>query len=244
MESTSLVLTSYQDVLSRSMEIVANNVANVNTTGFKRQGIQFETYLSRPVSGEQIQFVTDRATFRDTSMGPLTTTGNPLDLAIQGEGYLSVQTKDGIRYTRSGSFQINTLGEIVTPTGDKLLGDGDQPIVLGSEIETISIGSDGVVSGAGSGSTTQAGKIKISKFTNEQLMQNVGGGYYTTAQTPEAADKSHIVQGMIERSNVDSVTEMTKMIDVLRSYQQASKMLDAETQRLTDAITKLARASA
>src|ERR1700733_13460588 len=104
MESPSLVLLSNQEALQRAIDIVANNVANSSTTGFKREGIEFDTLLSQPTPDETIDFVVDRATYRDASAGPINPTGNPLDLAIQGAGYFQVQTPQGIRYTRSGSF--------------------------------------------------------------------------------------------------------------------------------------------
>ena len=130
MESPSLVLLSNQEALQRSMDIVANNVANSSTTGFKREGIMFDTLLSRPKSDESIDFVVDRATYRDASSGPVTMTGNPLDLAIQGPGYFPVQTPEGTRYTRAGTFQLNTDGVIVDMAGDPLLGQGGQSITI------------------------------------------------------------------------------------------------------------------
>ena len=104
--------------MQRAIDIVANNVANASTTGFKREGIVFDTLLSQPAPGESIDFVVDRATYRDASNGPINPTGNPLDLAIQGAGYFPIQTPQGTRYTRAGTFQLNTDGQIVTLSGD------------------------------------------------------------------------------------------------------------------------------
>src|SRR5580704_17821410 len=105
MESPSLVLLSNQEALQRAMDIVANNVANSSTTGFKREGIEFGSLLSQPAPGESIDFVVDRATYRDAANGPIQPTNNPLDLAIQGPGYFEVQDKSGAtRYTRAGGF--------------------------------------------------------------------------------------------------------------------------------------------
>lgn len=247
MESPSLILLSQQDVLTRAMDVVANNVANINTTGYKRQDIQFSTLINMPTRGEKLDFVIDRATYRDMAPGSITTTGNPLDIAIQGEGYLPIQTKAGTRYTRAGSFQLNANGEIATADGNKLLGDGGQAIVASSEIESVQISSDGVVTGkttSADGSIVQIGKIKLASFAREQELQSTGNGLYSTTQTPQTVANQVLIQGALERSNVDSVSEMTRMITVLRAYQQTAKMIDAETQRLTSALAKLSRATA
>lgn len=246
MESPSLILVSYQDALGRAMDVVANNVANVNTTGFKREDVLFETLLSQPTTKDKYEFAIDRATYRDTSAGPLVSTGNPLDIALEGNGYLSVQTTSGIRYMRAGSFQMNSDGEVITGLGDKLLGESDQPITIPSDIESINISSDGIVTGKSATNTavTQLGKIKIVKFEREQNLQGVGGGRYYTSEAPQTETGCRIVQGMIERSNVEPVTEMTKMISVLRAYQQTTRMAEVEAERMKDAITKLSRATA
>lgn len=243
MQGASLVLTSYQDSLSRALDIVANNVANSSTTGFKRQDIQFESLISSPTPTDRIVFGVDRETYRDTSPGPLTTTGNPLDIAIQGPGYFQIQTQNGIRYTRGGSFQLNAAGEIVTGSGEKLLGDGDQPIALPDDAEDILIGADGIItvmSGTGI-SSTQVGKLKTVVFTNEQNLQYAGNSQYTTGETPTPDTASSFVQGMIEQSNVQSVNEITHMIEIMRNYQQVIRMLDNEHQRQNTAISRLSK---
>ena len=246
MQAAGLVLTSYQDSLSRALDIVANNVANASTTGFKREDIQFETLITRPTPTDQIDFGVDRGTFRDTAAGPLITTGNPLDVAIQGAGYFEIQTKGGIRYTRGGSFQLNGQGEVVTGSGEKLLGDGDQPITLPEDAQNIQVGADGIVtvkSGTGI-SMEQVGKLKVVKFDREQELQSVGNGQYSTSQPPKPSPDASIVQGMVEQSNVQSVNEITHMIGILRSYQQVVHMLDLEYQRQSSAISRLSKATA
>ncbi len=243
MQASSLVLTSYQNSLTRALDVVANNVANANTSGFKRNDVKFETLISRPTASEQILFGADRGTLRDTSQGPLLMTGNALDVAIQGPGYFQIQTENGTRYTRSGAFVLNSDGEIVTPAGDKLLGDGDQVITLPNDATDIVIGADGVVSvKSGAGQTaTQVGKLRVVLFTNEQALQNVGNNLYSTMETPETDENSSLVQGMVEQSNVQSVNEITNMIMILRTYQQVARMLEQEHQRMSGAINRLAK---
>ena len=246
MQGASLVLTAYQDALSRSMDIVANNVANINTTGFKRQELKFDTLLSRPTPRDSFAFGVDRGTFRDAGQGPSLVTGNPFDLAIQGGGYFQIQTDAGIRYTRAGAFLLNAQNQMVTATGDRLLGDGDQPITIPEDARDIVIAADGVISarsGTGTGAT-QLGKLKLVKFEREQGLQMIGNGLYASKETPQTATGSDIVQGMLEQSNVRSVTEITNMIEINRTYQQTMRLLDAEMQRQKDAINRLSKATA
>jgi flagellar basal-body rod protein FlgF len=246
MESPSLVLLSNQEALQRAIDIVANNVANSSTTGFKREGIEFDTLLTQPAPGESIDFVIDRATYRDASTGPINPTGNPLDLAIQGAGYFPIQTPQGTRYTRAGAFQLNTDGQIVTLSGDPLLGDGDQPITVPSTTTEINISADGFVSarvdnGVG---LSQLGKVNVVQFDNEQALQPTGNGLYATDQTPAPADQSGIVQGALEQSNVQPVTEITQMIQIMRSYEQTVNLIGQENARIDDALTKLSKTTA
>ena len=246
MQGASLVLTAYQDALARSMDIVANNVANINTTGFKRQELKFDTMISRPTPRDSFAFGIDRGTYRDAGQGPSLTTGNPFDLAIQGNGYFQIQTDAGTRYTRSGAFLLNAQNQMVTATGDKLLGDGDQPITIPEDARDIVIAADGVISarsGTGTGAI-QLGKLKLVKFEHEQGLQMIGNGLYASKETPQTATGSDIVQGMLEQSNVRSVTEITNMIHINRTYQQAVRLLETEMQRQKDAINRLSKATA
>ncbi len=228
--------------MARSMDVVANNIANATTTGFKREDTVFNTFIPRPAAPkDRIEFAVDKGTFRDTAAGPTLNTGNPLDLAIQGEGYFPIQSAAGTMYTRGGAFQLNDQGEIVTASGERLLGDGDQPITLPSDASDILISSDGVVT-AKSGTdkeALQAGKIKLVKFADEQELQPVGNGLYKTAQQPEAETSVRVVQGALENSNVKSVIEITDMIGVMRSYQMAARLIDLDNQRQTGAIARL-----
>lgn len=246
MQGTGLVLTSYQDSLARAMDVTANNIANVNTTGYKRENVAFDTYLVRTEPKQVFNFAIDSGTYRDAGQGPTLVTGGPLDIAIQGEGYIPIQTQEGIRYTRSGSFQLNTDGELVTAAGDQVLGDGNQAITLPADAQDILIGPDGIVTAkSGSGtSATQVGKLSVMKFTREQALVPVGDNLYTTDEVPEIATDSRVVQGAIEQSNVQAVKEMTRMIEISRAYQRVASLLENENERLTRALQKLGSASA
>jgi flagellar basal-body rod protein FlgF len=247
MLSPSLVLLSNQTALAQSMDIIANNVANASTTGFKREGIEFDTFLSRPAPNKTINFVTDRATYRDTSTGSITPTGNPLDVAIQGSGYFAVHTPDSqTRYTRGGSFHLDPQGQLVTQAGLPVLTDSGAAFTIPNTVQNITITSDGYVSARVDKGTALSilGKIGVATFADEQAMQPLGNGLYTTTQSPQpATDRAVLVQGSIEQSNVQPVSEMTDMIRISRSYQQATNLINQENERLTTAINILSKTS-
>ena len=147
------------------------------------------------------------------------------------------------RYTRAGTFQLNTDGQIVTLSGDLLLGDGDQPISIPSTTTEINISSDGFVTARVDNgvSLAQLGKIGVFKFDNEQQLQPTGNGLYATDQTPQPADQSSIVQGAIEQSNVQAVTEITQMIQIMRSYEQTVNLIGQENTRIDNALSALSK---
>ncbi len=245
MQGASLILTSYQDSLGRAMDIVANNVANVNTTGYKRENIAFDSYLIKPTPKDSFKFAVDYGTYRDVAQGATIVTGNPLDLAIQGKGYFPVQTEAGIRYTRSGSFMLNAEGEMVTPAGLKVLGDGDQPIVFPTDAQDILISSDGTITAkTGGGSTIQVGTIRPVQFENEQSLTPLGDNLYAATEAPMTESDGVVVQGAIEQSNVQAIEEMTKMIEVSRTYQLVTRLLEKESQRQSKAIERLGQITA
>ena len=229
------------------MDIVANNVANASTTGFKREGIEFDTLLSRPAPNQSISFVTDRTTYRDPATGPIQPTGNPLDLAIQGSGYFGVQTNDGqTRYTRSGSFHLDAEGRIVTQAGNPVLSDSGSSITIPDTAQDITVTGDGTISVRVDDGVDLAvlGKIGVSNFADEQQMQAQGNGLYTTTQTAlPTADSAVVAQGSLEQSNVEPVVEMTQMIKIMRTYEQASNLMSQENTRLDNAINILSKTS-
>ena len=246
MQSASLVLLSGEQALQRAMDIVANNVANSSTSAFKREGISFDTLMSQSAPGEKLNFVVDRSTYRDTSVGPIETTGNQLDLAIQGSGYFPVQTPAGTRYTRGGSFQVNSQGQLVTQAGLPVLADGGQPISIPDTTTELDISGDGFVTARidNGANLAQLGQIIVQGFDNEQAMVPEGRGLYSTDQTPKPSQDGSIIQGAIEQSNVQPILEMTSMIQVQRSYEQTANLISQENTRLSTAITTLSKTTA
>lgn len=244
MENALLIGLSRQVAMQRELDVVANNIANLNTTGFKAGGNIFEEYLM-PLAREsgfmgkdaRVSFVRDRATWQDFSQGPIQQTGNPLDVAIDGAGFLAVQTARGERYTRNGALQINAAGELVTSEGDKVLGDGG-PIVLQPQDRDVSIGRDGSVSVAAGA----RGRLRLVTFAQPQRLQKDGGSTFAAPAgvQAETATSARVVQGSIEKSNVHGVLEMTRMIDVTRSYATIAQMLQQQSDLRRTAIQQLA----
>jgi flagellar basal-body rod protein FlgF len=248
MQNTLLVGLSRQMALSRELDVIANNVANLDTTGFKADGSLFESFLSSAARGDEtggrVSFVRDRGVWHDMSQGPIEHTGNPLDVAIDGKNaFLVVQTPNGPRYTRNGSLQINATGQLVTADGNPVLGDSG-PIVFQPNDSQVSISKDGTISvrEGSSNVDSQRGKLKLVAFDNQQQLQKDGSSTFSAPDgvSPHAAAKATLVQGAIEKSNVRGVVEMSRMIEITRSYTQVANLLQQQNDLGQTAIDKLA----
>lgn len=235
MENAGYVALSSQMVLEHQMDVVANNIANINTPAYKAEELMFVEYVSQTDSGE-ISYVQDLATVRDLAHGPLAPTHNPLDLALPDEGYFVVETEDGERYTRAGNFTLNEAGELVTAGGQRVLDDGGASISIPSSATSITVARDGTIS------TEQGplGRVQVVRFANEQaLLRRENNLYDPNQEVPVPVDDPQVVQGMIEGSNVMGVVEMTRLISTLRNYQSAQSMIQLEAQSQVDAIEGL-----
>ena len=248
MQNAILVGLSRQIGLAREMDVVSNNIANMNTTGYKADSSLFEEYLNSAAradkTGSRVSFVRDRGIWHDMSQGPLERTGNPLDVAIDGPGFLVVQTPDGERYTRNGALQISPTGQLVTGDGYPVVGDGG-PITLQQGDRQVSISKDGTISvREGTSNVDSArGKLRLVTFTNMQQLQKNGSGTFSPvggATAQPAPPTSGFVQGGIEKSNVRGVVEMSRMIEITRSYTQIDDLLKQQNDLSQSAIDKLA----
>jgi flagellar basal-body rod protein FlgF len=250
MENALLVGLSRQMTLERQMDVVANNLANINTAGFKGEKSMFEEFLSPGAREDnftgrdrRVSFVQDRATLHDMASGPIEPTKNPLDVAISGNAFLAVQTPGGERYTRDGGMQINNQGQLVTVSGAPVLGTSG-PIVFQPTDHDINISEDGTITVLEGTNRIDSvrGKLRMVSFTQAQQLLKQGSNLYAApaGTTPQPSTTSKINQGFIERSNVNSTFEMTRMIDVSRAYQSVSAMLNAQADLQKSAIEKLA----
>lgn len=237
-DSSIYTLLSQQEAMQRQMQVIANNVANMNTTGYKNRGVLFQDFIEQPNPKFTHHMVIDRGTTRDTSQGTLIKTDNPLDMAINGHGYFAVQTPEGVQYTRQGSFQMDAEGNLVTPDGYKVLSGGGSNVSIPTDAKEIAIGPDGTIS------TDQGtlGRLELVRFDNELALEETHGGFYQTSETPTTDTDSFVYQGMVEGSNVKPVAEITQITEITRAYQRVTKLIDAENERIRNAIRTLGRA--
>lgn len=238
MENTGYIGLSYQIALDRKMDIVANNIANINTTGYKSSHMQFAEELVRAKGQNPMSMVLDYGNYKDFTPGAMQQTDNPLDVAVQGNGFLAVQTADGLRYTRNGAMQLNGTGQLVNSMGQPFASTGGQPITIPAGSKEVIVANDGTVS------TEQGaiGQLKVVRFAEPQNLNPVGDNLYDTQQS-EIADNlgSQVKQGMLEGSNVNAVVEMTDMIEVQRKYESVARLLQSDHEMQTSMIQSFSR---
>lgn len=242
MENTSYVALSRQAALWREIEVVSNNMANANTPAYKSEQVMFTDYVAKTKSantpfGERVAFVRDLSTLRDTREGPMTKTGAPLDVGIHGDGYFTIDTPSGQRYTREGHFRLDENGMVVTSAGYPVLQQNDTPIVLAPNESQVSITSDGSVATENG----VIGKLKVVKFDNEQELRKAGDGTYQSSADPTVIARPNVSQGMLEDSNVQPVVEMTHMLNVMRSYESVQNLIQMEHDRQMKAMPVLSQ---
>ncbi|MFN3076230.1 MAG: flagellar hook-basal body complex protein [Alphaproteobacteria bacterium] len=243
MDNTAYVALSRQTALMRQLDIVANNVANANTAGFKGEQPLFVEHLFKSPTKDRpfldkISFVQDLGVVRDATPGPLTNTGNTLDVGLNGEGYFVTDAgSDGAQYTRGGHLRLDEAGQLVTSDGQPILSSNDQPFFFAPNESQITISRDGTVSTENG----RIGKLRVVKFANEQGLRNLPGGHYVTDQQPEEFAGADVVQGMLEESNVKPILEITKLVQLQRSYEGINKILENEGLRQQKAVEILAR---
>lgn len=240
MENTLYIGLSRQLASKQRMNIIANNLANGLSPGYKGEKLMFVEYLSKPKGADRLgklSFVQDIAVARNMREGDVTETGNDLDFAIHGSGWFVVATAAGQRYTRNGHFRLNEEGQLVTGAGDPVHGRRGEPIVFQPGDTRIVVKGDGTVTADGQ----DRGRIRLVNFSNEQTLRKVSGNLYRSDVQPIEELDASIIQGALEKSNVQPILEITAMIDALRSYQGTQKLIENEHDRQRSAIEKLTR---
>ena len=247
MDNAMYVSLSRQMVLQRELDIVANNIANANTNGFKVESL---TSLDDPVTppkaiGPQaaIQYTLDGSVARDYSQGSLSTTNGPLDVALSGSGFFQVQTASGVQYTRDGNFTMNAQGQLTTQAGDPVLDASGSPITINSAYGPVTIGRDGTITQKppGQAQSQVVGKIGVVTFPSLSSLSKAGDGLYanTTNQTPQPATSAVVQQGMLESSNVQPIVQITDLIRIQRAYEAVSQMISNTSDLSKSAIQRL-----
>lgn len=242
MENSIYVGLSRQAALQSEMDTVANNLANVNTPGFRAQFMMYKEYVEKPKGIEYpVSMVEDYGQFMSNKPGTFRQTGNNLDVALQGSGFFSVQGSDGSpMYTRAGDFAINKDSQLVTTSGQPVLDAGGAPITIPANAKFVRIAADGAMST----DTGQFATLGITEFSNVNKLKPVGDNMYDGKDAGGApATDTRAMQGAIEGSNVNPIMEMTHMIDVSRAYQTTARMLQNEHDRQLTMIQRLTRSS-
>jgi len=232
MGSTSYTTLTRQTGLIREMQVVANNIANSATTGYRQEGLIFGEYVKNTEGGPSISMAT--ANIRNTSMmqGGLTQTGGQLDFAIEGDGFFSIETPSGERLTRAGSFVMSAEGDLVTLDGFRVLDVGGAPIFIPPDATDLGVAADGTIS-AGGRPISQLGMVMpvdmIGLIREDGVMFRAEGG-------TEPALEGRVMQGFLESSNVDPLGQIARMIEVQRAYEMGQSFLDTENERIRNAL--------
>lgn len=236
MENATYASLARQSGLMREMAVVAQNIANQSTTGFRREGLVFSEYVKR-LEGSEPSLSLARAHARSFSpvQGALTQTGGSFDFAIEGEGFFLIQTPDGERLTRAGHFTPNAEGELVTPDGHLLLDAGGAPVFVPPDARQVSLAADGTLSADGL-PITQIGLFLPADPTD---LSRVAGVMFRAEGGLEPIEGGRMLQGFLEESNVDPLTEIARMIEVSRAYELGQTFLDREDERIRGVIRTL-----
>jgi flagellar basal-body rod protein FlgF len=244
MENALLVGLSRMVALSREMDTVANNVANVNTNGFKRRSTLFQEFLSPTAKHEDslagdkpVSFVVDRGNAVNFSPGVTERTGNPLDVAIKGDAMFVVRTPGGERYTRNGALAVNASGQLVNSDGFAIMSD-QGPVQIGNSETNLRIAGDGLITS----SQGNRGRLRMVAVPNPSLLRNEGQNLFSTAQAlrPAAPRDARLETGVVEKSNVMAVTEISRLMEVSRSYQNIASLMQRTDEMRRSAINRLA----
>lgn len=237
MENSIYIGLSRQAALRRQMSQVANNIANMNTTGFKRELMIYQAYESKVPFTPVNDFVIDKGTAIDHQPGQMHKTGNAFDLAIDGPGYFQVDDGTGTFYTRNGTFSLDENNQLVTNQGHLVLDQAGDPIFVPRSDEKIVIESDGSVKLG----EEVYGRVAIVEFDNPIALKKVRDSLFETDEFPRPAENSDVHQGMIEASNVNPIMELTQMIEISRTYEAVKNLISSEDEREKQAIQRLAR---
>ena len=252
MENALLVGLSRQMALSHELDIIANNIANIDTTGFKADNASFSEFLMPRASDgdfsgndKRVSFVQDRASWINLAPGAIERTGDPLNVAIDGPGYLVVQTANGPRYTRNGALSLNGTGQLVTSDGNPVLG-GSGPITFQQGDHDVSISPSGIITVREGTSTADSprGQLQLVSFDQPSRLQKDGGSTFMAPNgvTPNAAPaNTHFVEGAIEKSNVNAVGEMARMIEITRNYSDIAALLQQQGDQRRNALQQLSQ---
>lgn len=243
MENAAYIALSRQMTLRRELDIVANNIANADTTGFKVEQLLLGTEVGERARNAMVRpsasFVLDNGVGRDYGQGELSQTGRTLDFAIEGEGaFFKLQDGSGEAYTRDGAFTLDAEGKLVTEGGLAVLGDGGE-IILNPQLGEPTVGADGTITQDGQ----PVGRLSVVRFDTLAVLEKGGDGLYrnTSNATGSEANDVRIRQGMLEGSNVNSILEITNLIEISRAYERMTKLIEQSNDLSRRSVERLGR---
>ncbi len=236
MDAAGYTTLARQSGLMREMGVVANNIANASTTGFRREGVVFSEYVAALDQDPSLSMAYASGRNVDLSQSTLAQTGGTFDFAIQGDGFFLIETPQGQRLTRAGSFTPSAEGELVTPDGHRLLDASGAPIFVPPDVKSVALSADGTLSANGQ----PIAQVGLWQPTDPLALKHQTGTLFEGGAL-EPAEGATVMQGMLEDSNVEPVSEIARMIEVQRSYELGQKFLDAEDERVRGVIQTLGR---
>lgn len=237
MDNATYTTLTRQSGLMREMQVVANNIANAATTGFRQEGVVFSEFVKRIDGGASLSMATAAVRSTSAMQGTLTQTGGPLDLAIEGEGFFLIQTPQGERLTRNGHFSASAEGELVTADGYAVLDQGGAPVFLPPDTMDLSFAPDGTLS---SGGIPVAQIALVQPVDPSDLVRETGVMFRADAGVAPS-ETGRINQGFLESSNVDPISQIARMIEVQRAYEMGQSLLEREDERIRTAIKTFIR---
>lgn len=237
MENSGYTTITRQSGLMKEMRVVANNIANTATSGFRQEGVIFSEYVKSVDGASSLSM--GQADARNTSFaqGALTQTGGQFDFAIEGDGFFLVETPLGERLTRAGAFSPNADGDLVTPDGFRVLDAGGAPVFIPPGAADIAVSSDGTISTNGD----PVGQLGLVQPLNPQGLIREDGVMFRADEGYEPAEQGRILQSFVENSNVNPILQLTRMIEVQRAYELGASFVEAEDERVRQAMRSISQ---
>ncbi len=237
MDNAGYATLTRQSGLMREMRVVANNIANAATTGYRQEGVIFSEYVQSIDGGSSLSMGQGNIQNTSFQQGGLSKTGGTFDFAIEGDGFFLIETPDGERLSRAGSFSPNAEGDLVTMDGLRVLDAGGAPLFVPAGVGDIAVASDGTISASGA----PLGQIGLVRPLDPLRMVREDGVMFRADEGFEPAENARVLQGFVEDSNVNSILQMTRMIEVQRAYELGASFLEAEDERIRAALSTISK---
>lgn len=232
MDTIGYVTLSRQTGLMREMQIVANNIANSATAGFRQEGMVFSEYVRGIDGGASLSMGNGNVRKTSFEQGVLQETGGTFDLAIEGDGFFLIETPQGERLTRAGGFTPNAEGDLVTLDGHRVLDAGGAPVFVPTQANSIAVSPDGTISADG----VLVGQLGVVRPTDPSDMVRETGVVFRTDAGFETSETARVMQGFVEASNVEPITQLARLIEIQRAYEMGQSFLDSEHERVRKAM--------